>query len=68
MSVDEHTEFTTATLTQRDAPGRSVSDDDDIVSIHDDRQSDEEMASVDGHPEQYMEDSPYLMVIQLFLP
>ena len=57
VSVDEHTEFTTATLTQRDAPHQPISNDDDIVSIHDKPQFDEEMASVVGHPEQHTEDS-----------
>ena len=57
VSVDEHTEFTTATLTRRDAPHRPISDDDDIVSIHDDPQSNEEMASMVCHPEQHTKDS-----------
>ena len=39
VSVEEHAEFTTAALTRRDAPHRPISDDDDIVSIHDDQQS-----------------------------
>ena len=37
VSVEEHAEFTTAALTQRDAPCRPISDDDDIVSVHDDQ-------------------------------
>ena len=57
VSMDEHTEFTTTTLTRRDAPCQPISDNDDIVSIHDDPQSDEEMASVVGHPEQHTKDS-----------
>ena len=57
VSVEEHAEFTTAALTRRDAPRQPISDDDDIVSIHDDQQSDEEMASVVGHLEQHTEDS-----------
>ena len=42
---------------QRDAPHRPISDDDNIVSIHDEPQSDEEMASMVGHLEQHTEDS-----------
>ena len=57
VSVDEHTEFTTAALTRRNALRWPISDDDDIVSIHDGPQSNEEMASVVGHPEQHTEDS-----------
>ena len=57
VSVEEHAEFTTATLTQRDAPGWPISDNDDIVSVHDDQQSDEEMVSIVDCPEQHTEDS-----------
>ena len=57
ISVEEHAELTTATLTRRDAPHWPISDDDDIVSVHDDQQSDEEMASVVGHLEQHTKDS-----------
>ena len=57
VSVEEHAEFTTAALTRRDAPCWLISDDDDIVSVHDDQQSNEEMASVVGHPEQHTKDS-----------
>ena len=57
VSVEEHDELTTATLTQRDAPHQPISDDDDIVSIHDDWQFNEEMASIVGLPEQHTEDS-----------
>ena len=57
MSVEEHAKFTTATLMQRDAPGQPILDNDDIVSIHDDQQSDEEMVSKVECPEQHTEDS-----------
>ena len=58
MSVEEHTQLTTATLMQRDASCRSIFDeDDDVISIHEDRQSDVEMVSAIWQPEQHTEDS-----------
>ena len=57
VNVDEHTEYTTTALTRRDALHWPISDNDDIVSIHDDQPSDEEMVSMTSHPEQHTKDS-----------
>ena len=42
---------------QRGAPHQAAFDEDNMVSIHEDQQSDVEMISVIEHPEQYTEDS-----------
>ena len=42
---------------QRDAPHQAAFDEDNMVSIHEDLQSDVEMISVIEHPEQHTEDS-----------
>ena len=58
MSVEEHIQLTTAALMQRDAPCWSVFDeDDDVISIHEDGQSNMEMVSTIGQPRQHTEDS-----------
>ena len=57
VSVEEHTHYTTATVMQRDAPSCIDSDDDDVVSIHNDPHSDVEMVSTHEQPEQHTEDS-----------
>ena len=57
VSIEEHTQLTTATLMQWDAPCRSVLNEDDMVSIHEDRQSDVEMISVIEQTAQFTEDS-----------
>ena len=57
ISVEEHTQLTTATLMQRDAPHQTVSDKDDVVSVHEDPHSDVEMVSIIEHPEQHTEAS-----------
>ena len=58
VSVEEHYQLTTTTLMQRDAPHWSVFDkDDDIISIHEDGQSNVEMVYAIGQPEQHTEDS-----------
>ena len=55
VSIEEHTQYTTATLMQRDAPNQ-VDPDEDVVSIQDDSQSDIEMVSA-HEPHQHTEDS-----------
>ena len=57
VSVEEHTQLTTTALMQRDAPHRTVSGKDDVVSIHEDPHSDVKMVSNIEHPEQHTEDS-----------
>ena len=58
VSVEEHAQYSMAVLMLRDAPSNSVaSGEDDIVSIHDDPQSDIEMESDHEQPEQHSEDS-----------
>ena len=57
VGVEEHTQYTTATLMQRDAPSHIDSDGDDVVSIHDDPASNIEMVSTHEQPDQHSEDS-----------
>ena len=57
VSVEEHTQYTMAALMQSDAPSCIDSNDDDLVSIHNDLHSDIEMVSTHEQPEQHTEDS-----------
>ena len=57
VSVEEHTQYTTTALMQRDAPSCIDSDDDDVVSVHNNPHSDVEMVSTHEQPEQHTEDS-----------
>ena len=56
VSVEEHTQYTTATLMQRDAPSR-IDPDEDVVSVHDDSHSDIKMVSMHEEPDQHTKDS-----------
>ena len=57
ISVEEHTQLTTAALMQRDAPCQPAFDEVNVVSIQDNQQSDVEMVSIIDQPEQHTEDS-----------
>ena len=57
VSVEEHTKYTTTALMQRDAPSWIDPSKDDIVSIHDDPESDVKMESIHEKWEHHTEDS-----------
>ena len=58
VSIEEHTQLTTATLMQRDAPCQSIFDEEDyVISIHEDGQSNVEMVSAIRQPKQHTKDS-----------
>ena len=56
ISVEEHIQYTTAALRQRDAPSQ-IDPNEDVVSLHNDSYSDVEMVSTHEQQDQHTEDS-----------